>query len=104
MARLSIRVLFKKKNKFHFYLLASLVDQTVKSAGSHGDRGSISGLGRAPQKGNGKPFQYACLENPMDGGAWQATVHGVTELDMIEQLHFLFSLFIVNSNNLKLKG
>ena len=65
MSRLSIRVLFKN-NKFHFYLLASLLAQTVKSAGSHGDWGSISGLRRAPGEGNGKPFQYGCLENPMD--------------------------------------
>ena len=39
--------------------------------------GSISGLGRSPGEGNGNPFQYSCLENPMDGGAWWATVHGV---------------------------
>ena len=36
--------------------------------------GSISGLGRSPGEGNGNPFQYSCLENPIDGGAWQATV------------------------------
>ena len=42
-----------------------------------GDTGSISGLGKSPGEGNGNPFQYACLENPMDRGAWQATVHEV---------------------------
>ena len=41
--------------------------------------GSIPGLGRSPGEGNGNPFQYSCLENPMDGGAWWATVHGVTK-------------------------
>jgi len=42
---------------------------------SAGDLGSISGLGRSPGEGNGNPFQYSCLENPMDGGTWQATIH-----------------------------
>ena len=42
-----------------------------------GDPGSIPGLGRSPGEGNDNPLQYYCLENPMDRGAWQATVHGV---------------------------
>ena len=47
-----------------------------------GDTGSIPGLGRSPGVGNGNPFQYSCLGNPMDGGVWWATVHGVAkELD-----------------------
>ena len=54
------------------------------------DLGLIPGSGRSPGEGNGNPLQYSCLENPMDGGAWWATVHGVTELDMTEQLHFHF--------------
>ena len=37
------------------------------------------GLGRSPGEGNGNPLQYSCLENSMDGGAWWATVHGVTK-------------------------
>ena len=41
--------------------------------------GSIPGSGRSPGEGNGNPLQYSCLENPMDGGAWQATVHGVAK-------------------------
>ena len=42
----------------------------------------IPGLGRSPGEGNGNLLQYSCLENPMDRGAWQATVHGVAdELD-----------------------
>ena len=44
-----------------------------------GDVGSIPGTGRSPGGGNGNPLQYSCLENPMDRGAWQATVPGVTK-------------------------
>ena len=44
-----------------------------------GDPGSIPGLGRSPGEGNGNPLQYSCLENPMDRGAWRATVHGITK-------------------------
>ena len=44
-----------------------------------GDPGLISGLGRSPGEGNGNPLQYSCLGNPMDGGAWQTTVHGVAK-------------------------
>ena len=44
-----------------------------------GDAGSISGPGRSPGEGNEYPFQYSCLENPMDRGAWQAIVHGVAK-------------------------
>ena len=50
-----------------------------ESACSAGDLGSIPGLGRSPLEGNGNPLQYSCLENPMDRGAWQATVHGVAK-------------------------
>ena len=49
-----------------------------ESAFNGGDLGSILGLGRSRREGNGNPLQYSCLENPMDKGAWQATVHGVT--------------------------
>ena len=52
-----------------------------------GDQGSIPGSGRSSGEGHGNPLQYSCLENPMDGEAWQATAHRVTELDMTEQLH-----------------
>ena len=50
-----------------------------ESACSAGDAGSIPGSGRSPGEGNGNPLQYSCLENPMDRGAWRATVHGVTK-------------------------
>ena len=49
------------------------------SAYNAGDLGSIPGSGRSPGEGNGNPLQYSCLENPMDGGAWWATVHGVAK-------------------------
>ena len=42
-------------------------------------RSKITGLGRSPGEGNGNPLQYSCLENPMDRGAWRATVHGVAK-------------------------
>ena len=46
----------------------------------------VQSLERSPGKGNGNPLQYSCLENRMDRGAWQATVRGITESDMTEQL------------------
>ena len=49
------------------------------SAYSVGALSSIPGLGRSPEEGNGNPLQYSCQENPMDGGALWATVHGVTK-------------------------
>ena len=51
-----------------------------------GDLGSIPELGRSPGGGHGNPLQYSCLENPMDRGAWSATVQGVAELDMTEHV------------------
>ena len=50
-----------------------------ESACHAGDPGSIPGLGRSPGEGNGNPLQYSCLENSIDRGAWQATVHGVVK-------------------------
>ena len=55
-----------------------------ESSANTGDVGSIPGSGRSPGEGNGDPLQYSCLGNPMDRGAWRATVHGITESDRTE--------------------
>ena len=44
-----------------------------------GDLGSVPGLGSSSGEGNGDPLQYSCLDNPMDGGTWWDTVHGVAK-------------------------
>ena len=61
-----------------------------ESACNAGDPSLIPGLGRSLGEGNGNPFQYACLENSMDRGAWQVTVHGITESDMTDRLSLFF--------------
>ena len=50
-----------------------------ESAYNTGDPGSIPGLGRSPGEGNGNPLHCSCLENPMDIGAWQATVQSIAQ-------------------------
>ena len=55
--------------------------EVKKLPANSGDSGLIPGLGRSPGGGNGNPLQYSCLGNPMDRGAWEATVHGVAESD-----------------------
>ena len=52
-----------------------------ESAFNEGDLGSIPELERSPGEGNGYSLQYSCLGNPMDRGAWRATVHGAAESD-----------------------
>jgi len=56
----------------------------LANAGDWGDVGSNPGLGRSPREGNGNPLRYSRLENPMDRGAWRATVPGVVEWDTTE--------------------
>ena len=56
-----------------------MIKNLPANAGDARDVGSIPGLGRSPGGGHGNPLQCSCLENPMDRGAWQATVHGVTQ-------------------------
>ena len=64
-----------------------------------GDSGSIPGSGRFLGEGNGNPLQYCCLENPMDRGAWYATVYGVaksqTRLSKFTSLHFTVSRHLI---------
>ena len=56
-----------------------MVKNVPANAGDTGDLGSVPGLRRSSGGGDGNPLQYSCLGNPMDRGAWQATVHKVTE-------------------------
>ena len=58
-----------------------------------GDPGSMPGSERSPGEGNGTPLQYSCLENPVDGGAWWATVHGVAK-SQTQLSDFTFTLCI----------
>ena len=73
-----------KLQKQHFFLsLERVLDfpggsDGKESAYNAGNPGSIPGSGRSG-KGNGNPLQYSCLRNPMDGGAWLATVHGIAK-------------------------
>ena len=57
--------------------IGSVVENPPANTGNAGDVGSIHGSGRSPGIGNGNPLQYSCLGNPMNRGAWQATIHGV---------------------------
>ena len=69
------------------------------SACNEGDQGSIPGLGGSPGKGNGNPFQYSCLENPMDKGAWQAIVHRVKK-SWARLGNFQFHIYTSKPNNI----
>ena len=60
-------------NTYMGFPAGSVVKNLPAKAGDTGDAGSVPGLGRSPGGGNGNPFQYSCLGNPMDRGAWKAT-------------------------------
>ena len=59
--------------------MALVAKNPPANAGDMRDMGLIPGSGRSPGGGNDNPLQYSCLENPMDRGVWQATVHRVTK-------------------------
>ena len=61
-----------------------MVKNMPANEGDIREASSIPGSGRLPGGGHGNPLQYSCLENPMDRGDWQATFHGVAELDITE--------------------
>ena len=74
-----------------------MVKNLLAKAGDIRDKALIPGSGRSPGEGDGKPLQHSCLENPMDVGAWKATVHGVTKSwtrpsDFTSLFTFLFTL------------
>ena len=74
---------FLKSFNFTLFLYRSMAIQLIKTtpanAGDTRDVGSIPGSGRSPRVGNGNPFQYSCLKNPMEREAWQSRVHGLTK-------------------------
>ena len=72
------QIFFSENTKYVLLLFPGSSDGK-ESACSAGDPSSIPGSGRSPGKRNDNPFQYSSLENPMDRGAWWATVHGVTK-------------------------
>ena len=72
-----IEPLFPQAQSFVSGETGSIFPMKEESAYNAGDQGSIPESGRSPGEGNGNPLQYSCLENPIDRGAWQATVHGV---------------------------
>ena len=64
---------------FNMAMSALVVKNPPANAGDARDTGSIPGSGRSPRGGNDNPLQYSSLENPMDRGAWRATIHGVAK-------------------------
>ena len=70
-----------------------MVKNQPANAGDTADTGSVPGWGRFPGRGNGNPLQYPCLQNPMNRGAWPATVRGVTKSQMVDS-HFPLLCFL----------
>ena len=82
------------------YIDLSCSSDGKESAYNAGDLSSIPGLRRSSGEGHGNPLQYSCLENPMERGAWWATVHGVSESDTTERLTLQLLLCIYVNPNL----
>ena len=86
-----------------------MVKNLPANAGDIRDADSITGSGRSPGGGHNNPLQYSCLENPMDRGAWRATVHKVTKSwTQLKQLStarhkFIDSRSLVNQSSLSIK-
>ena len=67
------------------------------SAWNAGDPGSIPASERSPGEGNGNPLQYSCLENPIEGGAWWAAVHGVAKSQTrLSEFTFTFTFTFID--------
>ena len=73
-----------------------------ESACQAGHMGSIPGSERSPGEGSGNPLQYSCLRNPMDRGAWQAMIHGVTKvgLDLASKQRFICVYIYIHTHTL----
>ena len=94
-------------NSYVSHIRASQVAQVVKNwptnagdAGEVGDVGSIPGSGRSPGQGNGHPLQYACLGNPLDGGARRAPVHGAAKSQKCLNIHKLCTHLVEKMNRI----
>ena len=84
----------------YYFQVALVVKSPPANAGAIGNLGSIPGSGRSPGEGTGNPFQYSCLENPIDRGAWRAMVRGVTKSwTRLKQLS-MHALYIIISTKL----
>ena len=81
--------------------MAMVVKNVSAREGDAREIGLIPGSGRSPEGGHGNPLQYSCLENPMDRGAWRATVHGVsksrTPLSMHPQIWLVYGVGLVSA-------
>ena len=75
----SLKTLIQKRCCLTASQVAAVVKNPPANAGNRRNVGLIPGSGTSPGGGHGNPLQYSCLENPMDRGAWGATVHGVTK-------------------------
>ena len=93
-------LLLNRKKKiwaFHVALVVKKKKKNPVSAGDLRDTSLILGLGRYPGEGNDNPFQYSCLKNAMDRGAWQATVHGITQRAPNYKLFYEYKLMSILS-------